>query len=93
MGRYILLTFSGKVLVTTGYGPNGLISEVIDLKNPNLTCNALPDVPIQISKAFGGLLNNNSPMICGGLSPTSGALSSCYILGQDEIVTKLGQQR
>ena len=41
-----MFSFSGKVLVTTGYGPNGLISEVIDLKNPNSTCKSFENYPV-----------------------------------------------
>ena len=41
--------FIAKVLVTTGYPlENGYHSEVIDLVNPNSTCDSLPDFPVQI---------------------------------------------
>ena len=41
--------FIAKVLVTTGYPlENGYHSEVIDLLNPNSTCDSLPDFPVQI---------------------------------------------
>ena len=51
-----LHVFIAKVLVTTGYPlENGYHSEVIDLVNPNSTCDSLPDFPVQI---HSGIINN-----------------------------------
>ena len=51
-----LHVFIAKVLVTTGYPlENGYHSEVIDLLNPNSTCDSLPDFPVQI---HSGIINN-----------------------------------
>ena len=51
-----LHVFIAKVLVTTGYPlENGYHSEVIDLLNPNSTCDSLPDFPVQI---HSGIIDN-----------------------------------
>ena len=48
--------FIAKVLVATGYPlENGSHSEVIDLINPNSTCDSLPDFPVQI---HSGIIDN-----------------------------------
>ena len=59
-----------KLLVSTGaqYDDKGQISEVIDLLDPETICEPLPDYPVNIEDAFGGLLHGNIPMICGGQS-------------------------
>ena len=77
----------GKLLVTTGYyWHNGVHSEVIDLLNPNVTCNDFPDFPIEMDDAFGGLFETKFPIqgnmlaaICGGQSSDIDNQSKCYI--------------
>ena len=66
-----------KVLITTGYPyDNGVFSEVIDVNNSNVTCEtSLPDFPLGIAYATGGLLMGR-PLICGGESN----YSRCYFL-------------
>ena len=57
--------FTAKVLVTTGtpFG-NGVHSEVIDLKNPNSTCQSFANYPVAMDRAFGGLIQNDAPLVC-----------------------------
>ena len=66
-----------KLLITTGYPyDNGVYSEVIDVNNSNVTCEtSLPDFPLGIAYATGGLLMGR-PLICGGESN----YSRCYFL-------------
>ena len=76
----------GKLLVTTGYyWQNGVHSEVIDLVNPNVTCNDFPDFPIELDDAFGGLFETKFPVqgnmlaaICGGQASDLDTQSKCY---------------
>ena len=65
---------------------------MIDLLNFENTCNDFPDFPIQINFAFGGLLKNNLPLICGGWSGNH-SNSNCYIVGDNEIVAELNLPR
>ena len=64
-------------MITTGYPyDNGVFSEVIDVNNSNVTCEtSLPDFPLEIAYATGGLLMGR-PLICGGESN----YSRCYFL-------------
>ena len=64
-------------MITTGYPyDNGVYSEVIDVNNSNVTCEtSLPDFPLEIAYATGGLLMGR-PLICGGESNNS----RCYFL-------------
>ena len=88
---YLFMHPLGKLLVTTGYPyENGQKSEIIDLPNPGSVCEDLPDFPIQVGAASGGLLLNNQPLICGGLS--SNYELQCYIVGNGhfkQIQTKM----
>ena len=73
-------------MVTTGwYWNEGVHSEVIDLVNPNVTCNDFPDFPIEMDNAFGGLFETMLPVqgnilavICGGQSSSIDTQSKCY---------------
>ena len=88
--------YAGRALVTTGYPyGNGIQTEVIDFKNENISCETLPDFPIKLEAATGGLLFNSVPMVCGGLSfdPKLIIHSNCYIVGQEEPITSLNTAR
>ena len=73
-------------MVTTGwYWNEGVHSEVIDLVNPNVTCNGFPDFAIEMDNAFGGLFETMLPVqgnilavICGGQSSDIDTQSKCY---------------
>ena len=77
-----------KLLVSTGaqYDDKGQISEVIDLLDPEAICEPLPDYPVNIEDAFGGLLHGNIPIICGGQS-MSGFYQNmqCHTISSDSI--------
>ena len=89
---YLFMHPLGKLLVTTGYPyENGQKSELIDLLNPGSVCEDLPDFPIQVGAASGGLLLNNQPLICGGLS--SNYELQCYIVGNGHFKLHLLQDR
>ena len=58
-----------KVLVVTGWPLSfGRRMEIIDLGNKNFTCdqNDLPRYPSKLMAGTGGLINNETVMICGG---------------------------
>ena len=77
---------TGKLLVTTGrLTDKGQHTEVIDLANPDSKCDPLPDYPIQIFGATGGLLQDTSPIVCGGFDGSDlGRISQCYIIDGNE---------
>ena len=61
----------GKILITTGMTPGGfhkktdpneIHNEIIDLMNINAICDPVPDFPIEISYATGGLLKDRMPI-------------------------------
>ena len=57
------------ILVVTGYPNNGsIIVETLDLIAPpgNSPRCKIPDYPLKIYGAAGGLLNGNTPVVCGG---------------------------
>ena len=66
-----------KLLVTTGYN-NGYITstEVIDLNDPNVTCQQWPDYPIDVYDGVGGYLND-SVITCGGFYDYDG-IDKCF---------------
>ena len=66
-------TLSHKLLVISGYNTNYkdyvVKTEVIDLEDQTNTCQNLPDFPVQIHGATGGLievLGRNAALVCGG---------------------------
>ena len=73
-------------MVTTGrLTDKGQRTEVIDLANPDSKCDPLPDYPIQIFGATGGLLQDSSPIVCGGFDGSDlGRISQCYIIDGNE---------
>ena len=71
-------------MVTTGSN-NGYItsSEVIDLLNPNVTCQDWPDYPIGVVGSIGGFLDE-SVLACGG-SSNDGVTDRCFKLDQSKV--------
>ena len=57
-----------------------VLAEVLDLADESTACNALGDYPIQVQGAFGGLVNDSLPLICGGRKENSD-VSDCHIVG------------
>ena len=72
--------------MTTGrLTDKGQHTEVIDLANPDSKCDPLPEYPIQIFGATGGLLQDTSPIVCGGFDGSDlGRISQCYIVDGNE---------
>ena len=80
--------------MTTGFPKDkGIHSEVFDLSNDKKNCNTLSNFPAPIELAFGGLIKNKFPLICGGFNFDIGRQSSCYVLGNNNVVTALMQPR
>ena len=84
-------------MVTSGFPwDNGIHSEVIDIANPDVECQPLPDIPMKLAVPFGGLLMENQPTICGGNSDCSEQYCSqtfCYVIGKNETVAELNEPR
>ena len=76
-------TKGNKVLITTGYPRTfGQITKIIDLKNADFVCN-LPDYPHDMVNGVGGIVEDDIPLICGGLGfkPFQRmSLEACYKL-------------
>ena len=71
------------IFVTTG-NPNeeSVKTEVLDLGHPENVCSGLPNYPIALEGASGGLLAEKYPMVCGGLDySTYEYVSDCIVLG------------
>ena len=66
-------------MVTTGYYNGDYIrsSEVIDLNNPDVTCQQWPDYPIDNYAGVGGYINE-SVITCGGRLPNNGVTDRCF---------------
>jgi hypothetical protein len=81
-----------KVLVTTGLDNSltSVKSEVIDLEDASNICQNLEDYPIQVYGAFGGLLNQGDPLVCGGRSP---ATNVCYVVNQPGQSSEMLEER
>ena len=80
------------MLITTGVGEEkgkGKSTEVFDMKDPTKTCKNLPEYPLDVFMAAGGLINK-MPVICGGnnIDPFP-KIKTCYILKNNIEWTKL----
>jgi hypothetical protein len=89
---------SGILLITNGVDFGSSKSEFIDLANPLNRCQSvLADYPIdQVGGSFGGLLNDNIPLICGGYrySGYGKRHDDCFDIGRTaEIQLKLSEPR
>ena len=63
-------------MVTSG---NTVVTEVIDILNETKSCNNLPDLPVNIKLAIGGLVDGK-PVVCGGYNTVTSSYSNeCYI--------------
>ena len=71
------------IFVTTG-DPNeeSIKTEIIDLGHPENVCSGLPNYPIALEGASGGLLAEKYPVVCGGLDfSTYEYVRDCIVLG------------
>ena len=77
-------TVSKKVLIATGWPfENGLITEIVDLNNPQFSCRGLPPFPYQVAAGAGGLIAQDLPMVCGGntyIHHTYRLTHDCFVL-------------
>jgi hypothetical protein len=71
-----------KLLVGLGFSknPNKDDIEVIDLKNPSMTCKNLPTFPKNLYNSFGGLGHQDKPIVCGGHDGLYAFFNRCYSL-------------
>ena len=53
-----------KILLIAG-GPHGKKTEIVDLSNPDSTCDTWPSYPKKVDGAFGALMGTTI-LICGG---------------------------
>ena len=56
-------------------------SEVVDIRENSSYCRSLPDYPLQVQYASGGILNGQ-PLICGGtvgLEESNSETDECYV--------------
>ena len=75
-----------KVLVTTGDGLHGEVSEIISVGNMDITCQNFPNGPTDIVSSTGGFVQNEV-LICGGYHSSSLKYDpNCWILGQSETI-------
>ena len=49
---------------------DGQSAEIVDMKDESLTCDDLPNYPIQQARTMGALMNKQ-PLICGGFYKNS----------------------
>ncbi len=91
--EYNVYIFNLELLVATGYPYNpSRKSEVIDIDNPNVSCQSLPDLPVQDVSAVGGLVSGNIPLICGGtVIGLGGETDRCAILNNFGRWIEIGQ--
>merc|ERR1712062_970594 len=79
------ITSGTKVLVATGYGSVGQITEIIDVEDSSFSC-TLSQFPTRVYSATGGLVGD-TPLICGGTIYSGYGerqfLKSCYSLKED----------
>ena len=59
-------------------------SQVVNVLDSSLTCQNIPDYPVAVHNAGGGLLKG-VPIVCGGYSDDHGIQSNCYKLDRDTI--------
>ncbi len=74
------------MLVTTGIPlKEATKTEIIDLSDDAKTCHDLKSYHLQARNAFGGLLQEKYPLICGGskTNKASDGYDKCYALGRN----------
>ena len=73
---------SHKFLIATG-SPDDIspTTKIIDMKNDEFSSSCdLPNFPILLEGAIGGLVEGNIPMVCGGLEVNQTEIQDCYTL-------------
>ena len=78
--KILLLCISAnKILVTTGVSDDSEETEVWNLETESVCENDLPDYPMKLSYATGGLIGGK-PVVCGGLDDDFERSEQCYVL-------------
>ena len=70
-----------KILVGSGLTADGYTTEVevIDLQNPGVKCQNLPNYPVETLSAVGSSVPYKAPLICGGHNATDFS-NECFVL-------------
>ena len=76
---YLLCISANKILVTTGVSDDSEETEVWNLDTESVCENDLPDFPMKMSYATGGLIGGK-PVVCGGLDDDFARSEQCYVL-------------
>ena len=71
---------TGRTLVPS----DSAASEVVNVLDSSSTCQSIPDYPVAVHQASGGILDN-VPVVCGGGSDDHGMQSTCYKLEKNTI--------
>ena len=74
-----LFISANKILVTTGVSDDSEETEVWNLDTESVCGNDLPDYPMKMSYATGGLIGGK-PVVCGGLDDDFERSEQCYVL-------------
>ena len=77
----------GLILLTTGrtLAPaDSAASQVVNVLDSSSTCQSIPDYPVAVHQASGGILDN-VPIVCGGGSADHGMQSTCYKLDKNTV--------
>ena len=74
-----LFISANKILVTTGVSDDSEETEVWNLDTESVCENDLPDYPMKLSYATGGLIGGK-PVVCGGLDDDFERSEQCYVL-------------
>ena len=82
---------NGYISSKTGH-ENGRVSEVIDLVDPNRSCDPLQDAPSARWASVGGNLNGR-PLICGGWYPNNRLQDCFFVQGNTNQKISLTQER
>ena len=64
--------------------------EVIDLQNPDVTCEPLPDLPYELYFATGQLYEGETPIVCGGIIKKDGDKfdsCDCFVMVHNQWIT------
>ncbi len=82
-----------KLLVASGSDEAG--SRVVDLSDSMVACDSYPTHPLNVIYAQGGLLNQTTPVICGGQNKDAFFTHEkfCYTLGDPTPLVKLDVTR
>ena len=71
-------------MIATGVPFNdGIYSEIVDVEDPNFSCTNIEQFPVMLGGASGGLMNGQTPFICGGGDYINGVpiySNDCYQL-------------